>query len=109
VGGESVITTTCHTAPPILQSFDKNLLMDYFQRKEDQFQNKILPLAKKKIRIKDVGRAREFKKLINMYNELYERKKKERSDYKAAFEKKAKERPCLSTSKTMRFFRHIQS
>jgi predicted methyltransferase MtxX (methanogen marker protein 4) len=80
-------------------------LETYLERKL-RYKNELITFSKKKIRIQDVGRQRDFDRLLKEYEELYERKKTEEVEYNAACEEKAKKRPHISnTGGIIRFSR----
>ena len=88
------VTTNVHLPPNIVQKYNPLLLMNYFQRVKWRVDNVILPLSSKKIRPEDVGKRREFDKLMKEFEEVYGRKEAEEADYKEKIKEKGK-RPCL--------------
>ena len=100
------ITTIVSFPPPILQYFDPYLLLDYIERLLRRVQTIIIPKSAKKIRLQDVGKRRDFDKLLIEFHEVYERKTIEKAEYKAKIKEKAQKRPHIPNSGgVMRFKR----
>ncbi len=100
--------STVHLPPMILQKFDPDLLLDSLGRIERSFR-KIELSALKKLRPQDTGKRRAFESLKLKYMELYERKKKERSDYQTEMQEKDKKRPWFPlTGAPVRFKRYTK-
>lgn len=98
------MTTTTIQAPQIKQAFNPYLL-DPFYGLLLTFE-KLCANAKKKIRLCDIGKRREFEKLSEQFRETYERKKKEKTEYEAKI-KNAPKRPGIpTTGKTCMFRKH---
>lgn len=70
-------------------------------------EDKLIRLANKKIRSQDVGKRKEFDRLLIEYRKVYERKKIEEAEYKEAFEKAKKKRPCIPNTSKTAIFRRI--
>lgn len=100
-----MITTTI-LPPPIKQFFDP-MLLDPLQGIKLTVENKIISLAKKKIRPQDRGKKREFERLLKQFYETYERKKIEETQYKEKI-KAASKRPDFATASKTETFRKFQ-
>jgi len=99
-------TTISIVAPKILSSFSPDLLISILDRNKKNVETKILKLQRIKIRTQDLGKRKEFDKLIKEYYEEYERKKTEEKNYETKI-KDAHERSRLSTSSsTVQFKRY---
>lgn len=99
--------TTASLPPPILQSFNPYLLDNAIRRKKRILDDRILPLSLKKIRPQDVGKQREFQKLLKEFEEVYGRKTIEKAEYDAKVKEAAQKRPSIPNSgATMRFKRY---
>lgn len=98
--------TTTNTTPRIEQRFNPDLLLDalgHIERKS----NKIITLSIKKIREKDVGKKKEFEKLLKEFKEIYERKKIKKAEYDATIKNLVAKRPCIpNAGGTVYFRRH---
>lgn len=90
----------------IRQNFDPLLWLDDIERYRWIVDNKIVPKRNKQIRSQDVGRARDFKKLLEEFEEIYERKKIEKAEYDAKIQKAKKRRDLSITSGTCQFKRY---
>lgn len=99
--------TTTILPPPIKQFFDP-MLLDPLQGIKLTVENKIINLAKKKIRPQDVGKKREFERLLKQFYETYERKKIEETQYKEKI-KKADKRSSLPAASKARPFTKFQN
>lgn len=98
--------TTTSILPPFCRYWYDSFLLDPLLGLKIKMENKIIPLSIKKIRPQDVGKRREFDKLMEQYLEVYGRKKNEETEYKAKIEEATKKRPSFSnTGSTMRFER----
>ena len=102
-----ITTTVC--APTTSIIFDGNLLMNTLQRLHHKLENRIKPLAKKKLKDDHVGRRRQFIILLMKFNEAYERKTIEEADYQAEIKEKIKKRPHISTTGSTATFRRLRS
>ncbi len=99
------MTTTIITKPPpILSNFDPYLLDPLFGLKM-MVEKKIIPLFHLKIRDQDLGKKKEFYKLLEMFQEEYERKKVEEEEYKTKIKNAKKRSPLPATRGTIRFTR----
>lgn len=97
--------TTTNTPPRIEQRFNPDLLLDplgLIKRKLD----KIIALSIKKIREKDVGKKREFEKLLKEFEEIYERKKIKKAEYDETVKNLAKRSFIQNSGGTVYFRRH---
>lgn len=83
------------TPPPIIQKFNKYMLDPMLEIK-DYVENVIIAKAKKKIRERDIGKKRQFDKLLFDFMETYERKKVEKDEYDEKIKEKTKEMRCIS-------------
>lgn len=90
----TIETTTTYT-PMIRQTFDPYLLMNTLQRMNKLLNDKIIPLAEKKLRNLH-GKKREFENLMKEWEEVYGRKTVEEADYQEDYKKKIAERPSIS-------------
>lgn len=89
----------------IKQQFNRHLLDPLYGFYMDVIE-KLVPFANRKIRPQDVGKRREFDKLLKEYKETYERKKIEKANYEAEIKEKIKKVPRIpSTGETVRFKR----
>lgn len=95
--------------PQIHQRFDPFLLMGFLERIYWNVMTNIDPLADKKIRERDIGRRREFDRLMQQFTEVYERKIKEEDDYQAAREEAFKKRSHIPTSSGTCKFKRMES
>lgn len=102
-----MITTTTSIPPQIVQYFNRYLLDPLYGSLRD-LEDRLIPIANKKIRACDTGKRKEFDKLLKEYRETYERKKAEEAHYNAEINEKIKKRPSFpTTGKTMRFERVV--
>lgn len=96
---------TFTSIPVILKQFYDpyllNPLYGMFRRVED----KIKPLSKKKIRIQDVGKSKEFEELLIKFQDTYERKKIEKEEYDTKIKNSTKRSSIPTTGGTIRFTR----
>lgn len=102
------IITVSHVTPKIIQSFSPFLIstpifgtVEYY----DTRLKKILKLAEKKIRKQDIGKKREFDKLVKEYKEVYERTKIKEEELKEKNRNSPKESIMANTGKTCLFKR----
>lgn len=95
---------TTHSKLPTLikQSFDP-FLLHRLRWSIKRLEDKIIPLAKKKIRPQDLGKMREFEKLKTQIREEYERKKAEETIYDEKIKNTSKRSYTPSTGATVRF------
>lgn len=93
--------------PMVKQSFNPYLL-DPLMGMFMHINNKIIPLADKKLKIQDVGKKREMEKLIKEFKEVYERKKIEEEEYKAKI-KNAKKRSFIPNASETCTFKRLQN
>jgi hypothetical protein len=100
----TIIKSNC--LPTIKQYFNPNLLLSTLERLKYNVNNKILPLAMKKLQ-NCPGRQAEIDKLLDKFMSVYERKEIEEADYKAKNKKKIEERSCISISSRTMCFRRL--
>lgn len=93
--------------PPVLTNFNPYLL-DPLMGIRHHVEKHLCRLYRKKIRPQDVGKRKEFDKLMKEFYEVYGRKKIEEEEYKTAI-KNAPERPRISSSGGVMCFKRFQS
>lgn len=69
-----MINTVTNLPPQILQKFNR-FMLDPLYGIIMHIKENIVPLADKKIRPQDIGRRKEFDRLLKQAEEIYERKK----------------------------------
>jgi hypothetical protein len=100
-----IITTTI--LPPAVKYFINPCLLDPILGMKMHVQNKIKPISKKKIRDCDIGKKKEFEKLLTEFEKEYERQKVKKKEYEEKI-KNAEKRPSLPiTGGTMHFTRFL--
>ena len=100
------IITTSACLPPLISFGFSTYLLDPLFGMKVRVEETIIPLSLKKIRSQDVGKRKEFDKLLKEYQEVYGRKKNEEAEYKAKIKEAAEKRPRFpNAGSTMRFKR----
>jgi len=94
-----------NSIPPLIKTkFDKYLLLSQTERCKHIVEEIITPLSLKKIRLIDVGKKREFEKLLYEFMELYERKKNEEEIENKKTKEKMSHFPIKGTTCTFKRF-----
>ena len=98
-----MITTISTLPPQITQQFNRWLL-DQLGAILHHVKTVIIPLSNRKIRECDMGKRREFDKLLKEFYEVYESKQNEKTEYEAEIKEKTKKGSGFPvTGKTVRF------
>lgn len=96
---------TITTVVPIISTSFDPYLLDPMKGIKIRMEKIIIPLSIKKLRTQDVGKKRDFDKLLKQFYEVYERKKIEKEKYETKIKNASKRSGISSQGGTCQFRR----